>query len=246
MEKKYVIYKIVNKENGKVYIGATCDFTRRKNDHLSMLRRGKHQSRLQYDFKEGVYIFEVITKCSEEEKDVLEKFWISVYESNKEHKGYNKESGGNKGKKLAEETRLNKSYYMKKRDLTYDKHPMAKKVIRINDGVIFNCIKLAAESIGVSGSAISAICNGRNKCTLGFNDINYQFAYYEEGKEYKLKEVDTSNHKKPKKVLCLNNDMIYESTKEASRELNLLQSKVSLVCNGKRNHTGGYKFKFIN
>lgn len=48
-----------------------------------------------------------------------------------------------------------------------------------------------------------------------------------------------------KKVYCITNNITYNSTVEASKNLHLNQGKVSMVCNGKRLSTGGYKFKFL-
>lgn len=43
-------------------------------------------------------------------------------------------------------------------------------------------------------------------------------------------------------ILCLNNKRIYASLKDAADHLNLKVSKISLVLNGHRRHTGGYVF----
>ncbi len=48
-----------------------------------------------------------------------------------------------------------------------------------------------------------------------------------------------------KALICLNSGKVYASMREACRELNLSESKVSLVCNGKRPHTRKYMFRFI-
>lgn len=48
-----------------------------------------------------------------------------------------------------------------------------------------------------------------------------------------------------KAVICLNSGKVYDSIRVASRELKLSESKVSLVCNGKRPHTRKYMFKFL-
>ena len=37
-----VIYSITNKFNGKVYIGSTINFEKRKSQHLAMLKKGRH------------------------------------------------------------------------------------------------------------------------------------------------------------------------------------------------------------
>lgn len=51
--------------------------------------------------------------------------------------------------------------------------------------------------------------------------------------------------KKVKSVICIETGIIYKSIHHAGRELNLRYSKISLVCNGKRNTTGNLHFKFI-
>lgn len=41
----YIIYQIVNKIDGKFYLGSAKNLTRRKARHLKLLRRGQHHSR---------------------------------------------------------------------------------------------------------------------------------------------------------------------------------------------------------
>lgn len=50
---------------------------------------------------------------------------------------------------------------------------------------------------------------------------------------------------KSKKVMCIDTGVVYDSVKEAARELGLHNSKISNVCHGKRNKTGGLRFKFV-
>lgn len=48
-----------------------------------------------------------------------------------------------------------------------------------------------------------------------------------------------------KPIICLNDGRTYLSMRQACKALGLTEGKVSLVCNGKRPHTKGYKFKFL-
>jgi hypothetical protein len=48
-----------------------------------------------------------------------------------------------------------------------------------------------------------------------------------------------------KKVKCLNTGDVFESTQEAAKKLGIHQSKISLVCRYKRNHTKGYIFRYL-
>lgn len=63
--------------------------------------------------------------------------------------------------------------------------------------------------------------------------------------------IDNPNYKNnggsPKiKIICINNNIVYESIREASRKLNLYTGSICKVLKGKQNHTGGYKFRYID
>lgn len=65
--------------------------------------------------------------------------------------------------------------------------------------------------------------------------------------ETKLKKSKSSkSYLRIKPVECFidNNWVEFGSAKEASIKLNLNRSKIVMVCNGKRNSTGGYKFRY--
>ncbi len=65
--------------------------------------------------------------------------------------------------------------------------------------------------------------------------------------ETKNKKSKSSKSYLRKKVIeCLVNDdwIEYESARDAASILGLHRTKIILVCNGKRNHTGGYKFRY--
>jgi len=47
-----------------------------------------------------------------------------------------------------------------------------------------------------------------------------------------------------KKILCLNNNKIYESARAAAKDLNICYKHISTVCRGKRPHTYGYIFEY--
>lgn len=62
------------------------------------------------------------------------------------------------------------------------------------------------------------------------------------GKTNSKKHNDIISKAKSKKVMCLENGITYKSRREAAKDLGLNSAKISLVCNGKRNTTGGYHF----
>lgn len=122
-------------------------------------------------------------------------------------------------------------------DNTKGNHPNARKIICINNGKVFDSIVSASEYFETPYDNIHQVLLGNNTATLIKGEW-LQFAYYEEGKNYKLKKIDKSKIKSPKKVICLTTGEVFNSTREAADKMNVQQSKISLVCNGKRKYTG--------
>lgn len=53
-------------------------------------------------------------------------------------------------------------------------------------------------------------------------------------------------YKTSKKILCVEKNIIFKSINEACRVMNLHRQNISKCCNGKRETTGGYHWKFID
>lgn len=74
------IYKIQNKENGRVYIGKSVYILKRWCEHISLLIEGKHHTPLlQEDFiKFGLdsLEFSIITTCTRNELKALEGLYL--------------------------------------------------------------------------------------------------------------------------------------------------------------------------
>lgn len=104
-----VIYRIVNKINGKSYIGQTINFKRRRKEYKRAEKKpGLYSSIYRSIFKYGFDNFSmyIIDYANDKESlDSKEIFWISFYKSNVKQIGYNIESGGNTPGRVSEETR---------------------------------------------------------------------------------------------------------------------------------------------
>ena len=90
------IYALVNKQNGKRYIGRTVDFTKRKQMHFWSLKNNRHQNiHLQRAWNQGQrFDFEIIERCEPDKCDEREIYWIDFFDSMDKDKGYNLCEGG--------------------------------------------------------------------------------------------------------------------------------------------------------
>lgn len=85
------VYKIENKITGKIYIGSTVNFKRRKLEHFGELRRGTHCSKkMQADYNKygkKSLVMSVIEECEEKIRLDREQHYIDLYDA--ANKGYN-------------------------------------------------------------------------------------------------------------------------------------------------------------
>lgn len=88
------IYRIVNKNNGKIYIGQSNDITRRFAEHKRIGEKSRIpvDSAIQKYGKEN-FIYEILEECSIEILNQREEYWIKFY--NAVENGYNCSNGGN-------------------------------------------------------------------------------------------------------------------------------------------------------
>lgn len=95
-EKQFVIYRVSNTINGKVYIGITNEFKRRLKEHKYHSKSGSgllYRSIRKYGIEN--FKFEVIEICKDlNETRLREIFWINEYKSFDRGFGYNLTTGG--------------------------------------------------------------------------------------------------------------------------------------------------------
>jgi len=87
------VYKIENKVNNKVYIGSSIDLDSRKYKHFWMLKHNIHDNLyLQNSYNkygEDNFVFEVLEECSMSLLIKMENYYIDLYTSNTQERGYN-------------------------------------------------------------------------------------------------------------------------------------------------------------
>lgn len=106
------IYLILSFVNGKRYIGSACFLRRRRNEHLSILKKGMHNKYLQNHFNkygENDLLFKIIEFCNKEKLIEREQYWLDLL-----HPEFNilKIAGSNMGSTYNDECKKKKSLRM--------------------------------------------------------------------------------------------------------------------------------------
>ena len=103
------IYTILNKQNGKIYVGQSIEYKKRFAQHKSDLNGGYHDNpHLQSawnKYGEDSFEFNLLEPCDDEMMNENEVWWIDYFDSTNRDKGYNMESGGNSNYSVSDDTR---------------------------------------------------------------------------------------------------------------------------------------------
>lgn len=130
-----IIYQIVNKANGKIYIGQTIKTLRERWSQHLCRHNSKHLGSAIRKYGKDTFVMEEIDSAtSKEELDYLEKYWIRFYRSDDRLKGYNLTIGGGSSRRSAE-ARVSRSKFF---------------VQCIETGIIFASAKDAHRATGIS------------------------------------------------------------------------------------------------
>jgi len=118
------IYKILNKANGKFYIGSSYDILKRCKVHVYQLETSQHPNiYLQNNWdKYGSENFEfiVIEYCGEEDLISREQYWLDETKCYEPEIGFNflKVAGSTLGSKRSEETKIKMSTWQRGRKMS--------------------------------------------------------------------------------------------------------------------------------
>ena len=181
------IYKIKS-PNNKIYIGQSIDIDRRFRDYRKPSGQPK-QTKLYNSIKKyGIdnHIFEIVEECETIELNNRERFYQDFYNSvenglnckyvttigrvgSLSTETKNKISNSNKGKKFSQYTKdkLSKSC-MGRITMIADKHISSKLVMCNQTGIIYNCVREAAQTYNIPYGTLKDWLRGRypNKSNL--------------------------------------------------------------------------------
>ena len=229
-KRNYIVYCHVF-SNNKKYFGITCQGYKN--------RWGKggsgYKGQLVYNAieKYGWYNtkhYILFKNLTEEEAEQKEIELIARYNTTDRRYGYNVSAGG--------DTPL----------LIGANNPNSVKIICINTREVFDTMNEASIKHNVSRTCIYDCCIGKQK-TAGDCRWAYYDDYIKDPDKYNELKYDDNyvKHKyKPKRVLCIETNVIYNSITEAANSVGVDRSTISKVCKGKRKTVGGYHWKYID
>ena len=245
------VYITTNHVNGKQYIG------QRKYD-----KQGKWKEYLGSGIilsraieKYGIENFskEIIAECKT--KKILndrEIYWINYYNAVESDNFYNIASGGDGGNTIAGYTDDQRNLLstklsdMRKGIINIGKNNgNSRRVICINTMKVFDTINEASIYYNVDKDAIQQCCSDANKRkTAGeINGERMIWEYYDENKNYEF--IPFKRDYKYKQILCLDNNIIYNSVHEASKNTGCSIVGIRHCCTGYLKTTKGMHFSYV-
>lgn len=238
--KSIKIYKILNKANHKVYIGQTMQTLKERLKHhikpsaksCFLLKRAINK------YGSNCFeIHEIEEVISVEEANLREIYWISHYKSTDPNFGYNRLKGGRSWSGTHSEKTKKKLSLLN----TGPNNPnYGKKLNKEHKN------KIAASNKGKKQSE-------ETKKKLSLLNMGAKNPNYGKSKSHETKKKMSESQKGKKrnqiffskKVICLNNGIVYSSIREASFKLKLSKNHISRVCRGKIPSLKGYKFEYF-
>ncbi len=212
----YIIYKVENISNGKVYVGAsTKSMEERKKDHIKKSKKGKSYEFQQAIATHGPEAFkweQIDTARTTDELAQKEKEYILKYNSKAD--GYNSDGGGG----------VQKSVYQ------YD----------ISTGKLvgkFSNLTDAAATINLTKQGLSKVCLSVHKVSKGYI-WSYSSTSPKHINDNRTKVVQQFSLKGQ----FINE---FKSVAEASKQTNCNKTSISKVCRGERKSCGGFCWKYL-
>lgn len=222
----YTIYKLWNEVNTKLYIGQTKDLSRRaRNGKGYKGCRHLYYAIQKYGWE--VFHYEILAECeTQEEANMLEIYYIKLYDTTNQSKGYNISLGG-VVRTTNEETKKKISNSVKQlwENSNYATN-MAKRLKQTWD-------EERREKQRYQMQKMRDETDFQQKARKG-----YQKWYKNLSEEEKFSYIENRAKARRKKVICLNTNEIFNSMKEACDKYHLDPGSLTKVCQGKLKHTG--------
>ena len=255
MENNYTVYMHISPSN-KRYIGITSQKIERRwrngKGYTNNIHFANAINKYGWDNFQHIIIAKRLTK---EVAEWLEIELIREWNTTDINKGYNVNLGGEIKSQEVLEKISNSLKESEKMKAVIENNKVA--IICLTTKRIFNSIKDASifYHIEKSRNAISGVCKGKRKYAGVFNGepLVWRYLIYNHNYRFRIKSKIQTNKKEyklnsntKKRIICLNNNKIYDSYTQCQNELNINRKRISECCNNKREYIikDGIKYFF--
>ena len=221
------IYKIENNITHNIYIGKAKNFNSRWNQHKSNAKYNYNTHLYNAIKKYGIdnFSFTIIEVIPLELYDEIcnerEKYWIKYYQAYEDPNNYNETEGGEGscGWEPSQEWRDKQSKIKKEWYQTEQGKEKAKQ---------------------------------QSEFMKKYNYLIPKKKHTEEWKQQHSKDMsgeknpNYGKHTQGKKCLCIELNKIFESTREAAKEIGVSHTGIAAACRGVQKTCGSYHWKYIN
>lgn len=222
IDKSSGIYKLVNIRTKDIYIGSTINLYARRWDHFNKLKNNKHRNKyLQriYNKYGNIFNFEVVEKCDKEKLLEREQYYIDTW-----YPKYNlcKIAGNTLGRRHTDNAKLKISIAHKGKTIP-----------------LYTRLKKSKEM-------------QNNKYALGYKHTEAtkeKIRSANKGRKHTKEEIEKmKNNSRKVAVIQVNNNgeiiAIYNSAKNAAKELGLYATNITACCRHNLRTTGSFRFMY--
>lgn len=270
-----VVYLATNLVNGKRYVGATISaLEKRMREHKCAAKRNIKKEKgiafykaiRKYGFDN--FKFSILIECEDEKVFFEEIRMVALLKPE-----YNMTLGGegNLGLKMSDYCRqkleegrnknrdkinktlsaMGKTKESRERFAKYQAlgpKAMAKKVVCLDNGCIYESASAASRFYGIEKSMVSEVCQRKKtRYTAGGKVFRYFGDHYGGAEEALRVKMQVKANKAvigAKQVLCVEDNKIFSSTAECARFYKVCAPSIGSVCNGKYKTCKGKHFVF--
>lgn len=206
------IYSILNKVNGKLYVGQTTNLHQRWIQHKHRLRNNYHfNPHLQSawnKYGEDAFEYNPLEHCTKKELGNCEDWWIEYFDATNREKGYNLRKGGNEHFEVSDETKEKLRIANLGKTMSEETR---QKLRKANLGKKLSDETKRKVSASLTGTdrqynARHQISKAQNSsgyfrvseivCKTCKNGITYRYAYYDNGKRKSISSISIDDLKR--------------------------------------------------
>ena len=239
------IYRIVNKTDGKTYVGQTTEkyVETRWKDHFKSTSNCVYLYNALTKYGRDAFDFVVIKEDLDENLGELEDYYIKLYNC-KVPNGYNLRDGGIGGGKHHEETKKKISEILsngRARNNPVNRKPVSQYTMDDDFVKSYFSIMDAAKETGVGSNSIRSICTGERTSCKGF-----KWKFGGPQKEIILKKNQPKQHSQMKSVIQSKDGVdikTYRSMGEASKEIGVSSKSISAACENQYRTCCGFNWR---